>query len=114
MSTTPPSSALHGLKHLAVPVLHRGSPLSQKLSLREVREGAHNSLAQCLVSQFRLVTHVLRRDSDFKRGVKALLIDKSGPAQWQPPTLEGVGVSERCLMGSSALCQLQNLAFNAL
>ncbi|KAK9810999.1 hypothetical protein WJX73_004802 [Symbiochloris irregularis] len=67
-----------------------GSPLSQKLSLREVREGAHQTLAQCLVSQFRLVTHVLRRDSDFKRGVRALLIDKSGPAQWQPPSLEEV------------------------
>lgn len=48
------------------------------------------SLPDCLRAQFRLAAHVTRRESDFRRGVTALLIDKSGPAQWQPPSLQEV------------------------
>ena len=68
----------------------RGSPLSQKLSLRELRQGARSDLGQCLRTEFRLAAHILREKSDFAAGVTALLIDKSGPASWQPPTLEEV------------------------
>ena len=77
------------LKSFELPV-HRGSPLSQKLALREVRQGIRQDLGQCLRTEFRLAAHILRQPSDFKAGVTALLIDKSGPASWQPPTLEEV------------------------
>ena len=70
--------------------VRRGSPLSQKLALREVREGARRDLGECLRTEFRLAAHILRQPSDFAAGVTALLIAKSGPAAWQPPSLEQV------------------------
>ena len=80
----------------------RGSPLSQKLALREVREGARKDLASCLCTEFRLAAHILRQKSDFSAGVTALLIDKSGPAKWQPPTLEEVKAP--CKLATSVAC----------
>ena len=70
--------------------LCRGSPLSQKLALRAVREGSRRDLGACLQTEFRLAVHVLRQPSDFCTGVTALLIDKSGTPAWQPASLQEV------------------------
>ena len=55
-----------------------------------MRQGVRQDLGKCLRTEFRLAAHILRQPSDFKAGVTALLIDKSGPASWQPSTLEEV------------------------
>ena len=68
----------------------RLSPLSQKVTLREVREGAGRSLADCLRMEFRMVHHCCTARTDFVEGVSALLINKRGQAKWDPPTIEQV------------------------
>lgn len=39
--------------------------------------------------EYRMVVRHLE-DSDFKEGVRALLIDKDQKAKWNPPTIEAV------------------------
>ena len=68
----------------------RLSPLSQKVTLREIREGAGRSLADCLRMEFRMVHHCCTARTDFVEGVSALLIDKRGRAKWDPPRIEQV------------------------
>lgn len=70
--------------------LSKLSPLSQKVTLREVREGAGRSLADCLRMEFRMVHHCCTARTDFVEGVSALLINKRGQAKWDPPTIEQV------------------------
>ena len=68
----------------------RLSPLSQKVTLREVREGAGKPLADCLKMEFRMVHHCCTSRTNFVEGVSALLIDKRGQADWDPPRIEQV------------------------
>ena len=68
----------------------RLSPLSQKVTLRAVREGAGKSLADCLKMEFRMVHHCCTGRTDFVEGVSALLIDKRGQAKWDPASIEQV------------------------
>lgn len=68
----------------------RLSKLSQKVVLRELRQGAGKSLAECLRMEFRMVHHCATGKSDFVEGVRALLIDKTGKPKWDPPSIEQV------------------------
>ena len=68
----------------------RLSPLSQKVTLREVREGAGKPLEECLKMEFRMVHHCCTGKTDFTEGVKALLIEKRGQAKWDPASIEQV------------------------
>lgn len=66
------------------------SPLSCKVSLRLLAEGAKRcSFEEEMRAEFALATHVVRTH-DFVEGVRALLIDKTGDPQWQPATPEKV------------------------
>lgn len=47
-----------------------------------LREGAGKSLATCLKTEFRLVSHICDRSPDFVEGIRALLIDKDGKPKW--------------------------------
>ena len=66
------------------------SPLSCKVSLRLLAEGARRaSFADEMGAEYALAGRVVRTH-DFREGVRALLIDKDNNPQWDPPTPEGV------------------------
>jgi enoyl-CoA hydratase len=66
------------------------SPLSCKVSLRLLSEGvARQSFADEMRAEYALAGRVVRTH-DFREGVHALLIDKTGEPQWDPATPEEV------------------------
>jgi enoyl-CoA hydratase len=66
------------------------SPLSCKVSLRLMAEGAERSnFADEMRAEYALAGRVVRTH-DFREGVRALLIDKTGDPQWDPQTPEQV------------------------
>lgn len=66
------------------------SPLSCKVSLRLLAEGAARaSFAEEMAAEYALACRVVGTH-DFKEGVRALLIDKTGDPDWQPASAEGV------------------------
>ena len=70
--------------------LRTKSPLSCKVSLRLVSEGANRtSFAEEMRAEYALACRVVRTH-DFREGVRALLIDKDNSPQWDPQTPEEV------------------------
>jgi enoyl-CoA hydratase len=70
--------------------LRTKSPLSCKISLRLMAEGAQRtSFADEMRAEYALAGRVVRTH-DFREGVRALLIDKTGDPQWDPATPEEV------------------------
>jgi enoyl-CoA hydratase len=70
--------------------LRTKSPLSCKVSLRLLADGAHRaSFADEMTAEYALAGRVVRTH-DFREGVRALLIDKTGDPQWDPATPEEV------------------------
>jgi enoyl-CoA hydratase len=70
--------------------LRTKSPLSCKVSLRLLAEGAtRTSFADEMRAEYALAGRVVRTH-DFREGVRALLIDKTGDPQWDPATPEEV------------------------
>jgi enoyl-CoA hydratase len=70
--------------------LRSKSPLSCKVSLRLLRQGAtRESFADEMHAEYALATRVVRTH-DFIEGVRALLIDKDNAPDWRPPVPEAV------------------------
>ena len=70
--------------------LRSKSPLSCKVSLRLMAEGASRaSFEDEMRVEYALAGRVVRTH-DFREGVRALLIDKDNSPHWDPPTPEGV------------------------
>ena len=70
--------------------LRTKSPLSCKVSLRLMAEGAQRaSFADEMRAEYALAGRVVRTH-DFREGVRAVLIDKSGDPQWDPAMPEEV------------------------
>jgi enoyl-CoA hydratase len=70
--------------------LRTKSPLSCKVSLRLMAEGANRtSFADEMRAEYALAGRVVRTH-DFREGVRALLIDKTNDPQWDPATPEEV------------------------
>ena len=66
------------------------SPLSCKVSLRLLAEGAERTdFTEEMRAEYALASHVVRTH-DFLEGVRALLIDKDNSPQWDPATPEEV------------------------
>lgn len=66
------------------------SPLSCKVSLRLLAEGmARSNFTDEMRAEYALAGRVVRTH-DFREGVRALLIDKTGEPQWDPATPEEV------------------------
>lgn len=73
-------------------LLSKMSPTSLKITKRQLEYGREMTLKECLQMEFRLAVHHLKK-SDFKEGVRALLIDKDQSPKWCPRTLEEVTYS---------------------
>lgn len=65
------------------------SPLSLKVTFRQLTNGSKLSLNECLKMEYRMAVRHLE-NSDFKEGVRALLIDKDNQPKWNPPKLTEV------------------------
>ncbi|KAK3183390.1 hypothetical protein Dsin_030676 [Dipteronia sinensis] len=72
--------------------LKRSSPTGLKITLRSVREGRKQKLAECLKKEFRLTINILRSaiSTDVYEGIRALTIDKDNAPKWDPPTHDKV------------------------
>lgn len=78
-----------------VPVLKglkRSSPTGLKITLRSIREGRKQTLAEALKKEFRLTINILRSkiSGDVYEGIRALTIDKDNSPKWQPSALDAV------------------------
>lgn len=67
--------------------MRQKSPLSMKVTFRQIKEGANLNFADCMRMEWRLANR-FAADHDFYEGVRALLIDKDNKPQWKPATLE--------------------------
>lgn len=70
--------------------LRAKSPLSCKVALRLLREGAlRTDFGDEMRAEYGIAAHVCQRH-DFIEGVRALLVDKDNAPRWDPATPEGV------------------------
>jgi len=68
------------------------SPTSLKIALAQMRRGSTLDFAECMRTEFRIVSRVMR-GHDFYEGVRAVIIDKDQSPRWQPPALEAVSAA---------------------
>lgn len=93
------SEILHNLRkedndfaNQTLKLLAKMSPTGLKVTKRQLDLGAELDLKDCLRMEYRLMVHHLE-ESDFKEGVRALLIDKDQTPKWYPRTIEEVTYS---------------------
>lgn len=67
--------------------LLKRSPLGLKVAFAQIRRGrSYASLKEALAVEYRLVRHFLRQP-DLYEGIRAAIVDKTRPPQWQPASL---------------------------
>ena len=69
------------------------SPTSLKIALAQMRRGGALDFAECMRTEFRIVSRVVR-GHDFYEGIRAVIIDKDQAPRWQPPALAAVSAAE--------------------
>jgi enoyl-CoA hydratase/carnithine racemase len=69
------------------------SPTSLKITRAQMRRGASLDFAECMRTEFRIVSRVVR-GHDLYEGIRAVIIDKDQAPHWQPPALEAVSAAE--------------------
>lgn len=67
----------------------RASPLSLKITFRQMHLGKGMSVEAALGLEYRLTQHALA-GHDFFEGIRAVLVDKDNAPTWRPNTLSGV------------------------
>jgi enoyl-CoA hydratase len=73
--------------------LRTKSPLSLKLALAQMRRGRDLDFDECMRTEFRIVSRIVR-GHDFFEGVRAVIIDKDQTPRWQPASLTAVTEAE--------------------
>ncbi|EQC27739.1 hypothetical protein SDRG_14488 [Saprolegnia diclina VS20] len=73
--------------------LTKVSPLSLKVTLRQMREGATKSAAECFQMEFRMATRMME-NPDFFEGVRSVIIDKDNAPQWLHASVADVAEDE--------------------
>jgi enoyl-CoA hydratase len=72
----------------ALEAMQRASPLSLKITFRQMRRGALD-IEDALALEFRIIQNILPR-GDFFEGVRALLVEKDKKPRWRFPTVADV------------------------
>ncbi|KAJ4954057.1 hypothetical protein NE237_030889 [Protea cynaroides] len=77
---------------IAIKSMKAASPTSLKIFLRSIREGRGQELDQCLIREYRMNCHVMRKtvNNDFYEGCRAMLFEKDKHPKWEPSKLESV------------------------
>jgi len=73
----------------ALRTIHRASPTSLKITLRQLRGGRGLDLAEMFRIEYRLAVRCTG-GHDFPEGVRAILVDKDNAPRWQPDRLEAL------------------------
>ncbi len=69
--------------------LHKFSPTSIKIALKQLAEGARLTFDECMIMEYRM-SQACMDGHDFYEGIRAVLIDRDHDAKWDPPALTGV------------------------
>ena len=77
----------------AAALIRTKSPTSLKIALAQMRRGSALDFAECMRTEFRIVSRVVR-GHDFYEGIRAVIIDKDQTPRWQPSTLAAVSAAE--------------------
>ncbi|MCO5595008.1 hypothetical protein L7F22_049045 [Adiantum nelumboides] len=80
----------HGWYKASAESLRKASPVSLKVTLKSIREGRHQSLADCLIREYRLSVRCVfaKLSTDLYEGIRSILIDKDRNPKWSPLSLE--------------------------
>lgn len=77
----------------ALSAMGRASPLSLKLTFRQIPAGGDLSIEGALSLEFRIIQNLLAED-DFYEGVRAVVVDKDKKPRWRFSSLEEVSEQE--------------------
>jgi enoyl-CoA hydratase len=69
------------------------SPTSQKISHRQLREGARLNFDDCMIMEYRMSQHLME-GGDFFEGVRAVVVDKDMSPKWSPAALSDLSESD--------------------
>ncbi|XP_065076165.1 3-hydroxyisobutyryl-CoA hydrolase, mitochondrial [Ochlerotatus camptorhynchus] len=75
--------------HSTLNTLNKMSPTSMKITKKQLDLGLNCDLRSCLKMEFRMAVHSVI-GSDFKEGVRAMLIDRDQSPKWNPAKLSDV------------------------
>lgn len=74
-------------------ILLTKSPMSLKVTLREIRKGTTLDLDDCLKMEYCLAQHFIK-DHDFYEGVRSIIIDKDQKSNWKPNRLDEISEAD--------------------
>jgi enoyl-CoA hydratase len=77
----------------ALAAISRASPISLKITLRQLMLGRGMSVEEALTLEYRMTQHVMV-GHDFFEGIRALLVDKDNRPRWEHGSLEAVSEAE--------------------
>jgi enoyl-CoA hydratase len=77
----------------AAAMIRAKSPLSLKVTLAQLRRGATLDFDECMRTEFRVVSRVVR-GHDFYEGIRSVIIDKDQAPRWQPSSLQAVSAAD--------------------
>ncbi|CAK4087073.1 unnamed protein product [Aphanomyces euteiches] len=69
--------------------LKKMSPLSLKVTHRQMREGATKTCAECFQMEYRMANRFME-SNDFFEGVRSVIVDKDNNPKWQHASVEDV------------------------
>ncbi|MFD0386745.1 enoyl-CoA hydratase/isomerase family protein [Tistrella bauzanensis] len=65
------------------------SPTSMVVALRQMRVGGNLSFEDCMTTEFRVATRIVR-SHDFAEGIRSVLVDKDHSPKWSPERVQDV------------------------